>query len=179
MGAPKAALPYGVSTLLAHQTGRLAQLFPEVFAVVKEPPAFDAGPARIVLDGGAGFASIHGLLAALEQAEDRVFILAVDLPLVAPAVIAEIARRGQVTASAALVPRADGELQPLAAVWRRKAAPVARARIARGELSLHGLMEETGCEILEAEGWLPFDPSGNSFVNVNTAADYAATRERA
>ncbi|HMF09744.1 MAG TPA: molybdenum cofactor guanylyltransferase [Thermoanaerobaculia bacterium] len=179
MGVPKAALPYGGSTLLAHQTGRLADLFFEVFAVVKESPAFDAGPARIVLDGASDFAAIHGLVAALECVDDRVFVLAVDLPLVTPAVIGEILRRGEITGATALVPRADAELQPLAAVWRRRAAAVARTRIARGDLSLHGLAEEVGIEILEPEEWLLFDPSGNSFANVNTAADYVATRERA
>ncbi len=179
MGVPKASLPYGPSTLLAHQTDRLAQLFSEVLVVVKEPPGLDAGPARIVLDGVSEYASIHGLLAALEAVEDRVFVLAVDLPLLAPAVIEEIVRRGEVTESAALVPRSAGELQPLAAVWRRKAVALARARIARGELSLHGLATEAGVEILEPEDWLRFDPSGNSFANLNTVAEYAAARERA
>ena len=179
MGVPKAALPYGASTLLAHQTGRLAALFFEVLAVVKEPPAFDAGPARIVLDGASDFAAIHGLVAALECVADRIFVLAVDLPLLAPAVIGEILRRGEITGAAALVPRADDELQPLAAVWRRRAAAVARARIARGDLSLHGLAAEAGIEILEPEEWFPFDPSGNSFANLNTVSDYAAARDRA
>jgi len=179
MGVPKAALPYGASTLLAHQTGRLAALFFDVLAIVKEPPAFDAGPARIVLDRASDFAAIHGLVAALECVDDRIFVLAVDLPLLAPAVIGEILRRGEITGAAALVPRADDELQPLAAVWRRRAAAVARARIARGDLSLHGLAAEAGIEILEPEEWFPLDPSGNSFANLNTVSDYAAARDRA
>jgi len=178
MGLSKAALPYGRSTLLAHQTGRLAELFEEVLAVAKESPVFDVGPARVVLDKASERAPIHGVLAALEEVEDRVFLLAVDLPLLAPAVIAEIAGRGLASRAPALLPRADGLLQPLAAVWCRSVLPLARARIARGELSLHGLAEEAGAEILEEADWRPLDPSGNSFANVNTIEAYAAARER-
>jgi molybdopterin-guanine dinucleotide biosynthesis protein A len=178
MGLSKAALPYGGSTLLAHQTGRLVDLFEEVLAVAKESPAFDVGPARVVLDKASERAAIHGLLAALEEVEDRVFILAVDLPLLAPAVIAEIAGRGLASRAPALLPRAAGLLQPLAAVWCRSVLPVARDRIARGELSLHGLAEEAGAEILEEADWRHLDPSGNSFANINTIQEYVAARER-
>ena len=47
-----------------------------------------------------------------------------------------------------MVPRAEGRLQPLAAVWRRAVLPLARRRIEAGELSLHGLAEEVGAEII-------------------------------
>ena len=178
MGLPKAALPYGRTTLLAHQTERLAGLFEHVMVVAKEEPDFEVGPARLVLDGTAEQAPIYGLLAALAQTKDRVFVLAVDLPLVTSAVIAEIARRGMETAAAALVPLADGRLQPLAAVWSRAVISTAAERIERRELSLHGLAEKCGAEILAESEWRRFDPSGNAFANLNTLQDYVAARER-
>ena len=55
----------------------------------------------------------------------------------------------------------------------------ARERIARGDLSLHGLAEEVGAEIFTEEIWRAIDPSGNSFANLNTIEEYAAIRERA
>ena len=120
MGRSKAALPYGAGTLLEFQTARLAQIFEEVFVVAKEPPSFPAGPAGILLDGAPDHAAIHGLVRAIEESTDRVFVLGVDLPALPEALIREIARRGIATpAAAASCPRADGRLQPLAAVWRR------------------------------------------------------------
>ncbi len=178
MGAPKAALPYGPSTLLAHQTSRLATMFTEVLAVVKEAPSFDAGPARVILDGPSVTAPIYGLAAALDLVEDRVFILAVDLPLLSTAVIEKIAVRSLGTDASVVVPRAEGRLQPLAAVWRRRVRTLLRDRLGRGELSLWALALESGAEILEPEEWLPLDPSGNSFANVNTVAQYTVARER-
>ena len=179
MGRPKAALPYGAGTLLEFQTTRLAALFEEVFVVVKEAPAFPVGPARAVLDDVAEHAAIHGLVRALEEAHDRVFVLAVDLPAVTPALLRAIAERSLVSRAAAVIPRAEGRLQPLAAVWRRAAAPAARRRIAAGEYSLHGLAVEVGAEIFEEAEWSALDPSGTAFANLNTLEDWAALRERA
>jgi molybdopterin-guanine dinucleotide biosynthesis protein A len=178
MGRPKAALPYGAGTLLEFQTERLAALFEEVLVVGKEAPE-KTGPARVVLDGVPGHAAIHGLVRALEEARDHVFVLAVDLPALPPALIRTIALRGLSTEAPALVPRAEGRLQPLAAVWRRCALEAARRRIAAGELSLHGLAEEVGAEVLDEEQWREADPSGNAFANLNTLEEYAALRERA
>ena len=179
MGRPKAQLPYGAGTLLEFQTHRLAELFEEVLVVVKAPPSSPVGPARVILDGVPEHAAIHGLVRALEEATDRVFVLGVDLPAVAPALLRALAERSLSSEAPAVVPRADGRLQPLAAVWRRAALPSAVRRIAAGQLSLQGLAEEIGAEVFEELEWRRIDPSGAAFVNLNTLEEYAAQRERA
>jgi molybdenum cofactor guanylyltransferase len=179
MGRAKAALPYGGSTLLEFQTTRLAGLFEEVLVMAKEVPVFPSGPARIVLDRAVDHAAIHGLVRALEEARDRIFVLAVDLPAIPPALISLIAQRGLATDAAAVVPRSGSRLQPLAAVWRRSCLAAAQRRVAAGELSLHGLAEEVGAEILDEKEWRAIDPSGVAFANLNTLEEYAAQRERA
>ena len=176
MGASKAALPYGRTTLLAHQTSRLSEIFEEVFVVAKEPPSFDAGPARLLLDRSDEHAAIHGVARALEEAADRVLILGVDLPLVAEPVLREIARRGLAGDAPAVAPIADGRLQPLAAAWRRRLLPEVLDRIAKGALSLRKLLEDAGAEVLAEQEWRALDPSGNSFANLNTVEQYAAAR---
>jgi len=172
-------LPYGATTLAEFQTTRLARLFEEVWLVAKETPSYAFGPARLLRDDTEDLAAIHGLRRALREAKDRVFVLAVDLPALSEAVIGLVARRGNETAAPALVPLADGRLQPLAAVWRREALPALDRRVSRGELSLRGLAEAVGGEVLSEEEWRTADPSGNSFLNVNTLERYAELRERA
>ena len=179
MGRAKAALPWGAGNLLEFQTGRLSHLFSDVFVVLKETPDFPVGPARVVLDDAPDFASIHGLARALEEADDRIFVLAVDLPAVTHDVVREIVRRGLGTSALALIPEADGRLQPLAAVWSRSAARFARRRIVQGMLSLTALADEVGAEILTERDWRAIDPNGNSFANLNALTDYVAWRERA
>jgi molybdopterin-guanine dinucleotide biosynthesis protein A len=178
MGVPKAALPYGRTTLLAHQVGRLSEIFEDIFVVAKDAAGFDAVPARFVFDRTDARAPIHGLVRALEEVSDRLFVLAVDLPIVTAEVIRAIAERSLESGVPAVLPRADGRLQPLAAVWRSRVLPAAWERIARNDLSLHGLAEEVGAEILAEETWRAIDPSGNSFANLNTIEEYAAIRER-
>ncbi len=179
MGVSKAALPWGGLTLLAYQTARLAELFEEVFVVAKKEPGFGVGSARVVFDRVPDRAPVYGLLRALEEMPDRVFVLAVDLPVLTPEVIRAIARAGLESSAPALLPRASGLLQPLAAVWRREVLPIAERRLARGELSLHGLAEEAGAEVFEEELWRRLDPSGNSFASMNTFEEFLAARERA
>lgn len=179
MGRRKAALPWGAGTLLEFQTERLSRIFEEVFVVLKTPPDQPIGPAAVLLDHSPDFAPIHGLVRFLDEIDDRGFVLAVDLPALTPGVIEAIARRGLETEAPALVPEADGRLQPLAAVWRRAAARFARDRIARDDLSLAGLAGEVGAETLAEREWRKIDPSGASFANVNTLNDYLAWRERA
>jgi molybdopterin-guanine dinucleotide biosynthesis protein A len=176
MGAAKAALPYGPTTLLAHQTGRLSEIFEEVFVVAKRAPDFDIGPASLLLDRSDEHASIHGVARALEEVPDRVFILGVDLPLAAAPVLRAIAALSLEGDAPAVVPLADGRLQPLCAVWRRRLLPEVLDRIARGDLSLHALLEAAGAAIVPEEEWKALDPSGNSFANVNTVEDYVAAR---
>jgi molybdopterin-guanine dinucleotide biosynthesis protein A len=179
MGREKAALPYGASTLLEFQTARLAELFDEVLVVAKEAPGFPVGPARVVLDRAPDRAAMHGLTRALEETPDRIFVLAVDHPAVPPALIRAIAYRSLEGDAPAVVPRAGGRLQPLAAVWRRGCLAEARARADAGDLSLHGLARAVGAEIFDEREWSEIDPSGMAFANLNTLEDYAALRERA
>lgn len=179
MGRPKAALPWGAGNLLEFQAERLSKLFSRVFVVLKSPPDYAIGPATVLLDRSPDLAAIHGLIRVLEEVEDRAFVLAVDLPALTAGVVERIARRGLETAALALVPEADGCLQPLAAVWRRAVAPIAADRIARGALSLVGLAGDVGAEVLPEREWRTIDPSGNSFANLNALTDFVAWRERA
>lgn len=179
MGREKGALPYGAATLAGFQTERLAPVFEEVWLVAKKTPDYAFGAARVLLDDTPDLAAIHGLRRALREAKDRVFVLAVDLPALSAALIRAIGERGLATRAPALVPRAGGRLQPLAAVWRRTALLELDRRLLRGELSLHGLAEAVDAEILPEKEWRAIDPSGNSFLNVNTLQEYLQLRERA
>jgi len=178
MGRPKAALPWGAGSLLVYQTTRLSALFSDVYVVLKKDPDFPVGPAHVLLDSSPEFAAIHGLVRALEEAQDRVFVLAVDLPGLTHDLVRAIADRGLATPAPALIPEAGGRLQPLAAVWRRSAARFAKDRIGRGMLSLTALADEVAAEIFPEKEWRRFDPSGAAFANLNTFADFAAHRER-
>ncbi len=179
MGREKASLPYGATTLAEFQTARLARHFEQVWLIAKRVPDYAFGPARVLLDEASEHAAVHGLRRALQEAKDHVFVLAVDLPALSDPVIGLVARRGMATEALALLPHADGRLQPLAGVWRRAALPELERRLTAKELSLHGLAQAVGAEIVSEAEWMEADPSGNSFLNANTLQEFASLRERA
>jgi len=179
MGRPKALLPFGTGTLLQHQLTKLYPLFDEILLVVKDPPDAATGRARVLLDATPRQGAIFGLIRALEEVTDHAFVLAIDLPLVSVDLIAGIAERGLATAAPAVVAENRGRLEPLAAVWRRGVLPTARKQVAAGDFSLQSLARSAGAEILSEPEWKRFDPSGNSFSNLNTMNDYLVMRERA
>jgi len=179
MGVAKGSLPYGAGTLAEHQTRRLEPLFSEVWLVVREEPRYPYGPARLLFDTDPERSALSGVSRALEEAEDRVFVLAVDLPLAGEDLLLAIARRSLETEAAAVLPASEAGLEPLAGVWRRAALPEAHRRAAAGQRSLRGLAEAVGAEILPPERWRAADPSGNAFQNLNTISEWVVARERA
>lgn len=179
MGVPKPSLPYGPGTLAEHQTRRLARFFEEVWLVVREAPSYPAGPARAIFDDEPEPCAMSGVLRAIAEASDHVFVLAVDLPLVSNRVIAAIASRGLASAANVVLPENGGNLEPLAGVWRHAALPEGRRRSAEGERSLRDFARAVGLEIFPEADWRAIDPSGNAFANVNTIDDWVLARERA
>jgi molybdopterin-guanine dinucleotide biosynthesis protein A len=179
MGVAKGSLPYGAGTLAEHQTRRLSRLFSDVWLVVREEPGYAVGPARLLFDRDPERSALSGVIRALEEAEDRVFVLAVDLPLAGDDLLLAIARRSLESEAAAVLPRSERGLEPLAGVWRRAALAEAHRRAASGERSLQGLAKAAGLEVIAPEEWRELDPSGNAFENLNTIAEWTTARERA
>lgn len=179
MGTPKESLPYGPGTLAEHQTSRLARIFQEVWIVVRETPAFAIGPAKPIFDDDPVRSAFSGLLRALEEAEDRVFVLAVDLPLLPDQLIAAIADRSLASAASALLPENAGDLEPLAGVWRRSTLAEGRRRAQAGDRSLRDFARAVGAGKFPDAEWRAIDPSGNAFANVNTIDDFVLARTRA
>jgi molybdenum cofactor guanylyltransferase len=179
MGVPKGSLPYGAGTLAEHQTRRLEPLFSEVWLVVREEPGYVFGAARLLFDRDPERSALSGLVRALEEASDRVFVLAVDLPLAGEDLLIGIACRSLASEAAAVLPASEEGLEPLAGVWRRSALSEAQRRAETGKRSLRGLAEAAGAEIIPPAEWRQWDPSGNAFQNLNTIADWTVARERA
>ena len=153
MGVPKASLPWGASTLAAHQTERLGRRFEDVWLVVREAPAYEFGGARVLFDRDPERSAVSGLVRALEEATDRVFVVAVDLPLLTGAVIEKIGRRSRPSPAAARLPETREGLEPLAGVWRRAALEAAAARMAAGDRSLRALAAAVGAEAVPERAW--------------------------
>lgn len=171
MGADKAQLALDGEPLATRLARLLATLCEDVLLVGGAPPASAAG--RRVADPDGPRSALRGLVGALEAARaERVLVLATDLAGVGPDLLLALVAAPEADA---VVPRTPAGAEPLCALYRRE--PVlreARARLARGALALHALLDALDVHWLEGDDLLAAGGDGRALANVNTPADLAA-----
>jgi molybdenum cofactor guanylyltransferase len=184
MGLPKAALPFGSSTIIERLIDTLRVAFAEIVVVAAplndEPFSID----RILKDRAAGLiverdaAAFEGPVGALRRGLERArgetaFACSCDLPLLrsdlAQALCAMLDDGGD-----AAIPQTDGLPQPLCAAYRReRTAETLAAMEAAGERRLSLIAQRLKVRPIDETALRALDPDLRSFLNVNTAQDYA------
>ncbi len=157
MGASKTAL------FLPRILTAARPVFDEVVAVQRNGGAAAEGIRTIHEEAHDGDGAIFGLAASLRDAKEHAFILAVDYPLVTSELLRFLADDGR-------VPRWNGHVQPLCAVWDPAALSRIEQRIASGLYDLQALIEQ---EIIP-ESMLRARFPGEPLMNVNTPEELEA-----
>jgi molybdopterin-guanine dinucleotide biosynthesis protein A len=151
-GVQKALLEIEGRRIVDRQLDVLLPLFDEVLFVVADGE-WDIPRARVVFDRNPGKGPLAGLQTVLDE---DVFVVACDLPFLDENLIRQIcSQEGNV------VPRVDGDPQPLHARYARSAQAIVDARIARGELRMMRFLDELRPTYLDF-------PMQRGFTNVNT-----------
>jgi len=192
MGLPKAALPFGPSTILERLIDTLSGAFAEIIVVAAplrdEPFSIDrtlqeradradlSDPAHLIIerDDAAFEGPVRALRRGLARASSEiVFACSCDLPLLRSEVAAALcAMLGE--SDDALIPQIGGMPQPLCAAYRRvRAAAVLAAMETAGEKRLRLIAERLNVRTIDEPALRAIDPDLRSFLNVNTAEDYA------
>ncbi|MGA7615510.1 MAG: molybdenum cofactor guanylyltransferase [Thermoanaerobaculia bacterium] len=176
MGSPKQELLLDGRSFLDRVAAAADQVFDHV-TLVAAPGGTAESRWRTIFDfPHQERASVFGLLRALEdEGGDRCWILAVDFPLVTPALLRELAERFTRSSARALIPFWNGAPQMLCAGYARTLACVLRERIARTDYRLRGLLEEPGIETVDEIQLRRLFP-GEPLRNVNTLEDLEKLR---
>jgi len=129
--------------------------YPESVLVVRDPIP-DCGP-------------LGGIFACLEAARSELLlVLAVDLPAINPAYLESLVRAA--APARGIVPLLEDDLEPVAAIYPREAAPIARRFLAQRQRSVRAFARE-----LERLGLLQFQvvapEDRRLFRNWNSPAD--------
>lgn len=179
MGRDKAFLPLGEGPMAALQARKLEGVCGRAALVGKEAAPYAALGLPFVADGTSERAALHGLVAALRWSpEESALVLAVDLPRVPGELLASLLARAALSGAPAVVPTDGGLVQPLAAVWTKRALPALSQAAERGDLSLRRAVESARALVLAEEetaslpGFVP-----DAFRNVNTPEEYRAVEE--
>jgi molybdopterin-guanine dinucleotide biosynthesis protein A len=121
----------------------------------------------VLLDRTPWGGPLRALHSACETiAQERIFVLAADLPRVETRLLERIAQ-AWLPGDDAVVPRHGGQLEPLVAVY-------ARAAILQESFTLFGEPRSSMHDLIERIGTRFIDVEPEYFANVNTPADLAA-----
>src|SRR6266542_1829680 len=176
-GADKAALVVGRARIIDRQLAALSAVADDIRIVANDMDRYAAIGVRVIPDAIAGAGPLGGIYSALLDARhDRVVVLACDLPFVTVALLQRlVAELGSGEEIDAVVPRSARGLESLCAVYSRRCAAAARARIERGALQVAGLLDDVRVRVLQGDALAPYD-AGALFENVNTPHDHERAR---
>lgn len=167
MGRDKALLPYGESTLLEHAIAQTRRVTDDVAILAGPVRRYEDFGLAVVEDAVCGVGPLGGLYSALLGASvdgrERIFWLAVDLPLVPAEFLASLT--SELDRADVAMARTDRGLEPLCAAFRTEPT-LARVR----QALLHSRLKLTDA----FDGLLlrSIDATPAMFLNINTSVDY-------
>ena len=177
MGTSKAMLPFDGEPLIAHIVRTLRPHVGEIVIVAAPGQELPSLPATVVHDEIAFQGPVGGLTYGLHAITSALsFVTSCDSAFISVPLVSHLLATAD--AFDVVVPRWEGRLQPLVAVYRRSVLPVLEAQLARGELRPVSLFDKVRTRIVEEEEIRRFDPEGTSFFNMNTPADYDEAQRR-
>jgi molybdopterin-guanine dinucleotide biosynthesis protein A len=123
---------------------------------------------RVIPDERAECGPLGGIVSALEQSRfEWNLFLAVDTPFVPLRALGRLLGRAAESTGVCVMAKAGGELQPLCAVYARRALPVLRDELDAGRWKVTKAIAAAGvCELVEFE-------EADWFRNLNTPAEFA------
>lgn len=177
MGKDKMQLVWGRYTLLEQTVCRLQGITDDVLVVGGQEGACFLPGARKVQDRYKGRGPLGGIHAGLLEAKHAaVMVLSCDMPFATVELMAFLASKSE--EFAAVVPRCEGRVEPLCAVYARSCLPVIEDLLQAGENQVRQVFGKvTTCYVEEAE-LQRFGDAKQLFFNLNTPQDWREALRR-
>jgi molybdopterin-guanine dinucleotide biosynthesis protein A len=173
MGRPKAELPFASGTMLDRVVAEMTRAFDDLVVAVAKPGRhpWDGPGIRVIVDEIPELGPVAALEQALRETRfDRAFVCSCDVPFVAGSLARKLCE--MLGDYDALIPRGDGKLQTLHAVYRKNCAEVLATMRGKDEHRLHEIANFARVRIVSEADIRALDPDLLSFFNVNTPEDY-------
>lgn len=166
----KLTLPSGERLTMLQLVHRALQPVCDETLIVGGPerPGIDGKKvADIFLDAGP----LSGILSALSaSSNDRVFVVACDMPFVNTQVIEGLAVL--VGDHDAVVPQVDGRFETLHAIYKTDCVGAIRKVLEEGDRRIRSFFSLIDVRVVSEEEFARIDPSGHSSVNVNNPEEF-------
>jgi molybdopterin-guanine dinucleotide biosynthesis protein A len=173
MGTDKSLLSFRGTTLLDWLVGRVAHLTDDLLIISNNPALQKRMPypvyPDIILDRGP----LGGLFSGLSYAKrEAVAMIACDMPLTNPVLLAEEARLLDDLGVDVVIPAPDGKTEPLHAVYRKSTClAVVDSALQAGRSRLIEWHDQVRVHAMDLDAIKVFDPEMTAFININTPDD--------
>ncbi len=178
MGQNKALLKLDGRALIEHSLAVLSPLVSQLGIITNNPELYQYLNIVCYPDKWPGVGPLAGIGAALERARhDYSLVLACDMPFVRASLFAMLIEQGK--SYQICVPQAaDGQLQPLCALYHRSCQPIIEESIARGEYAPRQLFDKLNTRILPFQAFAELKNADYFFENLNTPEDFARANSK-
>jgi molybdopterin-guanine dinucleotide biosynthesis protein A len=171
MGREKSLLDFKGRPLVAHMLELCAGLFEQTVIVTNKPDHYRSYGAELVSDVFDIRGPLTGIYSGLLKSRSEYsFVAACDMPFLNPRLIAYMGAAAQ--GYDAVVPRYQGYLEPLHAVYHRGLLPAIESRLRKGDRRIRSMFDDLAVRYLAEEEIDRFDPLRRSFRNLNTPEEY-------
>ncbi len=178
LGRNKALVPVGGVPMIERVVGTLQPLCADIVIVANELDGYSGLPARVIGDAWPGMGSLGGIYTGLQAVQhERALVVGCDMPFLNPQLLSFMIELS--AAYDVLIPRFDGYLEPLHAVYSRACLGPMSAQLQAGDLRIVNVLARVRVRYLEAAELDGFDPRRLSLLNVNTPADLQRAEELA
>jgi molybdenum cofactor guanylyltransferase len=167
MGSDKGLMIFNYREMIMHVVDVVQKVFDKVIIITNNPEYRKFG-FDILQDNSPGMGPAGGILTGLlHSSTPWNFFVACDMPFITTEVICQLSEKTD-SDYEAIVPLAQAGLQPLCALYHKKAAQKFSQHIAEGKLKMHDIvasLKHIKVNIKTATGEI--DP----FSNINTPGD--------
>jgi molybdopterin-guanine dinucleotide biosynthesis protein A len=171
MGRDKPFLDFNGRPLVAHILETCSGVFEQTVIVTNKPDQYRSYGVELVSDVLDVRGPLTGIYSGLLRSRNEYsFVAACDMPFLNPRLITYMGAVAQ--GHAVVVPRYQGYLEPLHAVYHRGLLPIIESQLRKGDRRLRSMFDHIDVRYLSEEEIDRFDPMRRSFKNLNTPEEY-------
>jgi molybdopterin-guanine dinucleotide biosynthesis protein A len=184
LGQDKSLLVVDGQPLITRTVARLEALSDDLIVVTNSPDRYEpqALPVRFVPDERRGVGALMGVYSGLRAARySHALVVACDMPFLNASLLrymlSLVIPQPPAEHPDVIIPRIDGLLEPLHAVYNKACLPVMERLLEKGCRKIIAFFPDVQVRYVEDHEIDKFDPLRLSFVNVNTQEDWLRVRE--
>jgi molybdenum cofactor guanylyltransferase len=177
MGTDKALLPFGDGPLILWMAALVKGVTEDV-TLIGSPGKYSYLGLPIEEDVFPGQGPLGGIHAALTHSGAALcLIVGCDMPYLSKEFLSWLVGIAQTSRADAVVAESPAfGFEPLGAVYTPSCLPAMEDALRRGNVKVRDLFQQLRLRVVKREEWLPYDPQGRLFCNLNTIQEYEEAR---